>query len=220
MGRYHTSVCILIKHNAKLIQPFDRIRRFHYETFYQFRPCGKVSAAKAVQIVLNRRVVLLICRLDTAFRHHRIGVADTKLRHDHNISACVVGFDGTGGTCAASADHKYVHIIINLRDINLVIDQTACGVKHLRQFKRRFLSFIRTYLDLGKSVWIIIRMELLKKSIFFISGQTSRLCRHTFFSCSLYLFDGFHHILWIWCIHILTSLISQSLLYYKAPASP
>ena len=161
-----------------------------------------MSAAKAVQIMLYRRIVLLICSLNAAFRHHRIGITDTELCYDHNISACIVRFDGAGGTGSAASDHQYVYVIVNLCNINILICDTACGVEHLGQFKRRFLSLVRSYLDLRKRIWIIIWMEFLQESIFFIRSQTSRLCRHTLCSRSLYLFDGFHHILWIWCIHM------------------
>ena len=220
VGRYHPSVCVLVKHNAQFVQPFDRVRRFHYKAFYQFRLCSKMSASECVQIMLYRRIIFLICRLDTAFGHHRIRIANTEFCHDHYICACIVRFDGTGGTCAAAADHKHIYVIIHLRNVNLLLHKTACRVKHFSQFKGCFLSFVGAYFNLCKRIWIIIRMKFLQESIFFVSSQTSWFCRHTFCSCSLYLFDGFHHILWIWCIHILTSLISQSLLYYKAPASP
>ena len=158
MSRYHTPVCVLVKHNAKLVQPFDRVGSFHYETFYQLRLCSEVSAAERIQIMLNRRIIFLIRRLDTAFRHHRVGVADTKLGHDHHVSACV---DGAGGTCSAAADHKYIYVIIYLRDVNLLLHKTTCGVKHFSQLKGCFLSFVRAYFNLCKCIWIIIRMEFL-----------------------------------------------------------
>ena len=130
MGRYHTSVPILIKHDAKLVQPFDCVRRFHDKTFYQFRPCSKMSAPKAVQIMLYRGIIFLICCLDTAFCHHGIGVSNPKFCYDHHIGACIVGFDGTGRAGAAAADDKHVYIIINFRNINIFVQNTAGRVEH------------------------------------------------------------------------------------------
>ena len=51
---YHSSVCIFIEFNTKLIQPFNCIRSFHYQSLYKFWFCSKMSAAKAVQIMLYR----------------------------------------------------------------------------------------------------------------------------------------------------------------------
>ena len=122
----HCSVFCLIKLNAKVVQPFDRIRSFHYKSFYQFRFCSKMSAAEAIQIMLYRRIVLFVSCLDTTFSHHCIGITDTKLCNDHNVSTCIMCFDCTGRTCTAAADHKYIYIIINFCKVNFFVDQTAC----------------------------------------------------------------------------------------------
>ena len=153
--------------------------------------------------MLYRRIILLVSCLDAALCHHGIGITDTKLRDDHNISACIVGLNGTGRACSAAADHQHIHVIIDFCKIDLLIHQTAGGMKHFCQLQRSLLTFIRTYFDLCKCIRVIIRMEFLKKSVLLLSGETSRLCCHTLRSCSLYLFDGFHHIFWIWCIHVL-----------------
>ena len=122
----HSSVFCFIKFNTKVIKPLNGIRSFHYQSLYKFRFCCKMSAAEAVQIMLYRRIILFICSLDTALCHHCVGITDTKLCNDHNVCTCIVCFNGTGRTCTATADHKYVYVIINFCKVNLFVDQTAC----------------------------------------------------------------------------------------------
>ena len=208
---YHSSISVFIKFNTQFVQPFDRIRCFHYQSLYQFRFCCEMSAAEAVQIMLYRRVIFFICCLDSAFSHHGVGITDTQFGNDHNICACVMCFDGTGRTCSTATDNEYIHIIIYFFDIYFISHQTACGMKHICQLQRSFLTFVRPYFDLSKRIWVVIWMEFFQKSVFFVCCQTSRLCCHTLCSCSLYLFDRLHHIFRIWCIHVLRPPISQSL---------
>ena len=202
MGGDHGSICLFIKLNTQFIEPFDRIRGFHNQSLHQLWFCREMSAAEAIQIVLYRRIILLVCCLDSAFCHHGIGIADSEFGYDHNVCACVMCFNGTGRTCSTAADYKHIHIIINFCKVNLFMNQPTRGMQHLCQFQRCLLSFIRPYLDLGKCIRVIIRMKLFQKSIFFICCQTSRLSCHTLCSCSFYLFDRLHHIFWIWCVHL------------------
>ena len=201
VGGNHGSICLFIKLNTQFIEPFDRVRGFHNQSLYQLWFCSEMSAAEAIQIVLYRRIILLICCLDSSLCHHCIGITDSKLGYDHNVCSGVVRLNGTGRTCSTATDHKHIHIIINFCKVDLLMEQTAGGMQHLCQLQRCLLSFVRSHLDLGKCIWIIIRMELFQKSILFICGQTSGLCCHTLCSCSFYLFDRLHHIFWIWCIH-------------------
>ena len=121
----HGSVFCFIKLNTKVVEPFDRIRCFHYQSFYQLRFCGKMSASKAVQIMLYRGIIFFICCLDPAFCHHGVGITDTELCNDHNVGTCVVGLDGTGRACSATADDQYIYIIIDFCKIDFFVEQTA-----------------------------------------------------------------------------------------------
>ena len=112
--RDHCAVCVLVKHNAQLIQPFDRIRCLHDQLFQKLRPCRKMPAAKCIKIMLYRRIIFFIRCLNAALCHHCICIADTKLRHDHNIRACLMCLNCCGSTCSAAADDKHIHIIIEL----------------------------------------------------------------------------------------------------------
>ena len=126
----HGSVFSFVELNAKVVQPFDRVRGFHYQSLYQLWLCSKVSAAEAVQVMLYRGVVFFVCCLDSAFCHHGVGVTDTKLGNDHNVCACIVCFDGTGGSCSAAADYKDIYVIIDFVKINFFVHQTAFRMKH------------------------------------------------------------------------------------------
>ena len=92
----HGSIVFFVELNAKIIQPFNCIRSFHYKSLYQLWLCSKMSAAEAVQIMLYRRIVFFVSCLDSAFCHHGVGITDTKLGHDHYVGTCIVCFDGTG----------------------------------------------------------------------------------------------------------------------------
>ena len=121
----HGSVFCFIKLNTKVVEPFDRIRCFHYQSFYKLRFCGKMSSSKAVQIMLYRGIIFFICCLDPTFCHHGVGITDTELCNDHYVSTCVVSLDGTGRACTATADDQYIYIIIDFCKIHFFVEQTA-----------------------------------------------------------------------------------------------
>ena len=155
----HLSIFFFIKFNTQLIQPFNGIRCFHDQTFYQLRSSCKMSAAETVQIMLYRRIVFLISCLNAAFRHHGICVTDAQFGDDHNICTCIVCFNGTGRACTASADYQDIHIIVNLGKVNLLILDTACRVEHMSQLTWCSFSFIWTHLDFCKCIRVIIWMK-------------------------------------------------------------
>ena len=109
-----------------------------------------MSASESIEVVLYGRIVLLVCSLDTALSHHRVGVTDTQLRYDHNVGACVVSLDRAGRTCSAAADNEYVYVVIDLADINLICHKAACGVEHLGELYGSLLTLVGADLDLGK----------------------------------------------------------------------
>ena len=121
----HCSVVCFIKLNSKVVEPFDRIRSFHYQSFYQFRFCCKMSASKAVQIMLHRRIVFFICRLDSAFCHHGVCIADAEFCNDHDIGTCIMCLDSAGRSCTATTDHKYIYIVIDFCKIDFFVEQAA-----------------------------------------------------------------------------------------------
>ena len=73
-----------------------------------------MAAAECVQIVDSRAVIGLISRLDAAFRHHGIGVANPQLGDNHRLRAGVVSLDGSRGAGAAAADDQHIHVVIHM----------------------------------------------------------------------------------------------------------
>ena len=76
-------------------------------------------------------------------------------------------------------------------------------MEQMHQLFRRFLSLVRSYLDLCKCLFPVIRMEFLKESIFLIRRHSSRLYTQTLCSGGLHFLYGFHHFR---CKHDLPSL--------------
>lgn len=75
MRSQHRTVRFLIEHHAQIVQPFYGAGAFSYQFIEQFRHIFKVSAAKRVDIMDHRRIVFLVCRLNSALCHHGVGVA-------------------------------------------------------------------------------------------------------------------------------------------------
>ena len=114
VGGDHPAVLILVKHDAQIVQPLDSVRRLHHQAAQKLRPGREMSASEGVQVMALGGVVLLICRLDAAFRHHGVGVADPELCHHHHIGPGRMCLYRCRGSRSSSADHQHVHVIIHL----------------------------------------------------------------------------------------------------------
>ena len=166
--------------------------------------------------MLNRGIVLFIGSLNAAFCHHRVRVADAQLCHDHDLCTCVVRLNSCGSTCAAAADDEHVGVVIDLRQIDRVVEQTAVGVQQMTKLLRYLLTLVRADLNGIEAVFSVIRMVRLQKGILFFCGHTSGFHAQAFLSGCLYFFDRGKHFR---CKHGYTLLISRSLCCYRAPAS-
>ena len=65
-----------------------------------------MSAAESIQIMLYRRVIFFVSSLDSTFRHHGVGIADTKFRNNHNIGSRLICFNRSRSTGSAAADYQ------------------------------------------------------------------------------------------------------------------
>ena len=216
VGGDHGAVFGLIEHNAELVQPLDGVRSFHNKAAQQFRAGSEVAAAERVEVMLNRGIVLFIGSLNAAFCHHRVRIADAQLCHDHDLRTCVVRLNSCGSTCAAAADDEHVGVVIDLRQIDRVVEQTAVGVQQVTKLLRYLLTLVRADLNGIEAVFSVIRMVRLQKGILFFCGHTSGFHAQAFLSGCLYFFDRGKHFR---CKHGYTLLISRSLCCYRAPAS-
>ncbi len=129
VGGDHSAVPVFIEHNTQVIEPADRVRRFHNQPPQQLRPGSKVTASKGIQIVLYGRIVLLIGGLNAALGHHSIGIADTELGDDHNIGTGFVCLNGRRGTGTAAANDQHIHIIVDLIQVNIFPQKPAVAVQ-------------------------------------------------------------------------------------------
>ncbi len=198
MGRHHPAVRILVKHDSQLIQPLDRIGGLHNEPPEKLRPCGKMSAAESVKVMLYRGIIFLVGSLDAALGHHGIGVADAKLRHDHDVCSGLMSLDGRGCSRSAASDDQHIHIVIHLIQVDIYAQKTAVGVKEMPQLARRLLPLIRPDPDLRESVLPVIRMIRFQKGILFVRRHAPWFCLHTFCSRGFYFFYRLEH---FWCKH-------------------
>lgn len=110
----HNAVFIFIEHYAQRIEPTDRLGGFRHQFFEQFFLVLEMPAAESVEIVNRRRIVFFIRRLNTAFRHRRVRVADTQFRHHQNVCTRVFRFDRRRSARAAAADDQHVYVVSDL----------------------------------------------------------------------------------------------------------
>ena len=195
VGGDHGAVLGLIKFHAQFIEPFDRAGRIVYQLLHQFGAIAEVAAAHYVQIVLRGGIAGLIRRLNAALRHHGVGVANAQLGHDHHVRARFIGFDRRGGARAAAADDQHIHIVIDLIQIDMHIQNAASAFQHFVQLDGRFFALVAAHADGGKAVVLIIGMIRFQKRILFFRRHAARLQRDVRFAGSLNLFHGCEHFL-------------------------
>ena len=172
---YHSSVGSLIELDAQLVEPVDGVRSFVYQLIKQLGLCGKVSAAESVDVVNCGRVVGLISSLDSALCHNGVGVAYTKLGHDHNVRAGSLGLDSCRRACSATSDDENVNIVGNVVKVYRVCRDAAVSLKHLCELVGDLLTLICTDLE---------QLELVCTVVGVIGGKQLflLLCGH---SCGL-----------------------------------
>ena len=114
MRFHHIAVFIFIEHYAQRIQPQNRFRRFRYQFFKQLLLVFEMSAAQRVEIVNRRGIALSVRRLNAAFRHRGVRVADTQLGYHHHVCARALRFDRRRSARAAAADNQNVYVVFHL----------------------------------------------------------------------------------------------------------
>ena len=134
------------------------------------------------------RIVGLVSRLNTALRHHRVGVADTQFCNYHRLCARVISFNSRRCARAAAADDKNVNIVTNIVQINIGSLYTAVRLQHFAEFVRNFFAFVRTYFKNGKFALFIVRVISGKEVVLFLSRHANGFISDICFSCR---FNGF-----------------------------
>ena len=131
-----------------------------------------MAAAKGVKVVLGGRVVGLVRGLDSAFGHHRVGVAYAELCHKQNFGAGLAGHNRGACSGSASADNQNVGFVIDVVKVNLVRLHAGLGLKHFGQFNRGLLSLVGADLKFHKLLLDAVRVELQKKVVLFFRRKT------------------------------------------------
>ena len=197
----HGAVRLFVKFHTEPVQPQDGIRRFGDQFAQQFGFCRKMPAPESVQIMLGRRIVGFIRGLNTAFRHHRIGVPDAQFRHHQHLGARLMRFNCSAGTGAASANHQDIRIIVRRRQIDFRILDAAFSLQQGRQFHRHLFTLIRPDFQLRKFGRFVIRMEGRKQIVFFFRSHPARFHGSIGFALGGDILHGFQHFFRIICIH-------------------
>ena len=185
---YHGSVGSLIKLNAEIIEPLNCLGSVANKFCKKFALCGIVSAAVGVNEMYRGRIVGLVSRLNTALRHHRVGVADTQFCNYRRLCARIIGFNGSGRAGAAAADDKNVNVIANVVQINVGSLYTAVRLQHFAKLVGNFLALVRTDFKNGKLALFIVGVISRKEVFLFLSGHTNGFISDICFSCR---FNGF-----------------------------
>ena len=118
-----------------------------------------MAAAVGVEEVLGRGVVRLVGSLNAALGHHGVRVAHAELRDDHDLRARIIGLNGCGAACAAAADDENVRLIIGLRQIKCLVQDTRFALQQLRQLQRDLLALIGAEAQLGELLGAVVGME-------------------------------------------------------------
>ena len=158
---YHIAVFVLIEHNAEIGQPFDSRRRFVNKHFQKLGLSGKVSAAERVEVVNRRAVVFFIGSLNTAFRHHRVCVAYTKLGNYHYVCAVGVCGNSRARTCAAAAYYKHVYVVSGVFEVDIQTERSRFALQKRGKFVQNLIALVFAHFKIFVRAFDIIGMIFL-----------------------------------------------------------
>ena len=170
MGGDHGSIGGLVKLNAEVIEPLDRLGGVADELGEQLALGSEMAAAEGVEEVDGGRIVLLVGSLDAAFGHHSVGVADAELGDDHRLGARVVGFDGRGSARAAAADDEDVNVIFDVGEVDILRLDAAVGLEELAELMRDLLALVGADLQGGEFALFIVGM-VGREQVFLLFGR-------------------------------------------------
>ena len=177
-----------------------------------------MSAAESVEIMNRGAVVFLVRGLNPALGHRGIGVAETKLCDDHGLCAAVVRFNRGGGSRAAAADDKDVHVVIGLRKIDLHIQNARAAFEQRRQLVKDFPALVGADLQFLISRSNIVGMKGSEHLVLFLGRHSADIRAETGSARRFHLFHG-HCLFFGVLIHTLL-LIFLFLYGYKALSFP
>ena len=124
----HRAVGLLVEHAAQALQPLDDAGRVAHQRLDQVGVVAEVAAADDVQVVLGRRVGLLVGGLDAALGHHGVGVAVAQLGDHQHLGAVLAGQQRRRRPRPAAADDQHVGVVIDLLQVELDCCAAGCAL--------------------------------------------------------------------------------------------
>ena len=194
VGGDHGAVGCFVKFHTEPGQPLDGLRRVHDELVQKILLRGKMTAAVGVEEVLGRGVVRLVGSLNAALGHHGVRVAHAELRDDHDLRARIIGLNGCGAACTAAADDENVRLIVGLRQIKCLVQDTRFALQQLRQLQRDLLALIGAEAQLGELLGAVVGMEFLQQRFLFLRRHAAGVQLRVFFAGRFHLADGGQHV--------------------------
>ena len=194
VGGDHGAVGRFVKFHTEPGQPLNSLRRVHDEFIQKILLRGKMTAAVGVEEVLGRGIVRLVGSLNAALGHHGVRVAHAELRDDHDLRARIIGLNGCGAACAAAADDENVRLIVGLRQIKCLVQDTRFALQQLRQLQRDLLALIGAEAQLGELLGAVVGMEFLQQRFLFLRRHAAGVQLRVFFAGRFHLADGGQHV--------------------------
>ena len=152
-----------------------------------------MTAAESVNVVDRRGIVGLVSRLNSALRHHGVGVTDTKLGDNHGVCPCIESLDRCRGACSAAADDENVNVIFRVRKVDILTENTACTLEKMTKLRRNLFALVGAYMKCLEACVFIVGMVFLKKRILFVGCHLAKIHAESCLSCCFNLFNGSEH---------------------------
>ena len=155
-----------VESHAQADQPADGGRRVSNHLRHQFFFACVVTAFNGVVKVLLQAVFRADCRLNAAFGHHGIAVADTQLvRHNH-ARACFGCRQCRCCARTAAADHQDVGVQV-FRARQIIVVNQGMADQQFRQIRMAVIARVRPDGQFDARICLVVGVKLTQQFVFF-----------------------------------------------------
>ena len=155
-----------VESHAQTDQPADGGRRVGNHLRHQFFFACVVAAFDGVVKVLLQAVFRADCRLNAAFGHHGIAVADTQLvRHNH-ARACFGRRQRCRRARTAAADNQYVGVQV-FRARQIIVVNQGMADQQFRQIRMAVIARVRPDGQFDARICLVVWVKLTQQFVFF-----------------------------------------------------
>ena len=123
----------------------------------------------------SRRIVFLIGRLDAAFSHARVGVAETQLRRQQDGRAVLARFNSRRGPGAPASDDEDVRIVLDMAQVKVRAEKAALSLQTRRQLAGHLIACIGADHQNRKILMAVIGMIIPQQLLLFLSRIPAQL---------------------------------------------